>query len=110
MIMRWVMAIFLVAIGFYLLRNNSSRHLAFRRLLFVLFITAGLASLIFRDSWTKLSNFMGVESGTSLLTYMVTFAFIAYVISTYRWKREMENRFIILTREISKLTVKDPHS
>lgn len=101
MIMRWIFAAFLIATGIYLIRGNSSRHLALRRLTFLVFILAGIASLVFAEHWTRLSQFLGVESGTALLTYLVTFAFIASIISNYRWRREQEIRIVELSRKIS---------
>lgn len=101
MIMRWIFATFLVATGIYLIRGNSVRHLAIRRIAFVAFISVGMASLIFADSWTSLSKKLGVENGTALLTYLVTFAFIASVISNYRWRREQEQRIVELARKMA---------
>jgi len=101
MIMRWIFAIFLVIVGFYLLKKSTARHLAIRRILFLLFVFAGLVSLVFQDYWIKISEFLGVESGTALLTYLVTFTFIAYVISSYTWRRELEEKLTALTREIT---------
>lgn len=101
MIMRWIFAGFLIGTGIYLMRGNSSRHLAIRRLTFLVFILAGITSLVFADYWTKVSQFLGVESGTALLTYLVTFAFIASVISNYRWRREQEIRIVELSRRIT---------
>lgn len=99
--MRWIFAIFMIAVGIFLIRSDSSRHLAIRRLLFMLFVFLGLLSLIFQDSWTNLARFLGVESGTALLTYLVTFSFISYVITSFRWKRNLEAKLVQLTREIT---------
>ena len=101
MIMRWIFAIFMVAVGIFLIRSDSTRHLAIRRILFMLFVILGLLSLIFQDSWTNLARLLGVESGTALLTYLVTFSFISYVISSFRWKRKLEAKLVQLTREIA---------
>jgi len=100
MIMRWILASFLVGTGIYLMRGNSVRHLAVRRVVFTLFIVAGFSSLVFAEYWTKFSQILGVESGTSLLTYLITFAFIASTISNYRWRREQEQRIVELTRQM----------
>jgi hypothetical protein len=99
--MRWIFAIFMIGTGIYLLRGNSSRHVAIRRLTFLLFIILGIVSLLFADYWTKVSQFLGVENGTALLTYLVTFAFISNVISNYRWRRFIEQQIVELAREIA---------
>jgi len=101
MIMRWIFAAFLVTTGIYLLKGGSSRHLAIRRLAFLGFVTAGISSLLFVDQWSQLSKALGVSSGTALLTYLVTFAFIASTISNYRWRREQEERIVNLARQVA---------
>lgn len=107
MIMRWIFAIFLVATGFYLLRGGSSRHLAIRRLAFLGFVLAGISSLLFVDQWSQLSRALGVSSGTALLTYLVTFAFISSTISNYRWRREQEERIVELARNVALQNAKN---
>ena len=103
MMMRWIFAIFMIGVGFYLLKKSTARNLAIRRILFVLFVFAGLVSLLFQNYWAKVSEFLGVESGTALLTYLVTFTFIASVISNYAWRRELEEKITTLAREIAIL-------
>ncbi len=103
MIMRWIFAIFMVSVGFYLLNKSTARHIAIRRIMFLLFVLAGLVSLLFQNYWTEVSEFLGVESGTALLTYLVTFAFTATVISNYTWRRELEEKITTLAREITIL-------
>lgn len=105
--MRWAFAIFIVLTGIYLVRVQSTRNTAIRRILFTLFIILGLSSLIFADYWTQISNFFGVESGTSLLTYIVTYTFVFYVISNFKWKREMEIKLANLTRHIALIQFED---
>lgn len=101
MTMRWIFALFLILTGFYLTRGNSTTHLAIRRLSYSFFIFAGLASIIFADSWTKISVALGVENGTALLTYLVTFTFIASIISNSRWRKFQEQRIVDLARKIA---------
>lgn len=101
MTMRWIFATFLILTGIYLIRGNSSRHLAIRRIMFISFILTGLISIIFADSWTTISQKLGVENGTALLTYLVTFAFIGSVISNYRWRKDQESRIVELARKIA---------
>ena len=99
--MRWIFAGFLIATGIYLMRGNSSRHLAIRRLMFLAFAVVGLSILLFGDFWTSVSRSLGVGSSTQLLTYLVTFAFIASTISNYRWRREQEQKIVDLARQIA---------
>jgi len=101
MIMRWIFALFLIATGFYLMRGNSSRHLAIRRMMFFCFVMVGLISLLFQNFWTNISRSLGVNSGTELLTYIVAFGFIASTISNFRWRRDQEKRIVELAREIT---------
>lgn len=101
MTMRLIFAGFLILTGFYLLRGSSTRQLAIRRVAFAMFVFAGIASLVFADLWTQISQSLGVRSGTELLTYLVTFAFISSTISNFRWRRLQEDRVAKLVREIA---------
>jgi K+-sensing histidine kinase KdpD len=69
--------------------------------MFASFMVVGLSILLFADFWTKFSQSLGVGSSTQLLTYLVTFAFIASTISNYRWRREQEQRLVDLARQIA---------
>jgi len=99
--MRWIFAFFLISVGIYLMRGTSLRNLAIRRLLFFGFVMAGFVSLIFANEWTKISSLLGVESGTALLTYLVTFSFIGFVISNFRWRQQHEERIVELARRVA---------
>ena len=101
MIMRWIFAGFLIATGLYLARGKSSRHQAIRRIMFFSFMLVGLSILIFADSWTRFSQFLGVGSSTQLLIYLLTFAFIASTISNFRWRQEQERRIVEIARQIA---------
>lgn len=101
MTMRLIFAGFFIVTGIYLMRGTSSRHLAIRRLMFLGFVLVGLSILLFADFWTKISLSLGVGSSTQLLTYLLTFAFIASTISNYRWRREQEQRIVELARKIT---------
>lgn len=104
MIIRFIFAGFLILVGLYLLRGNSSRHVALRRLMFLSFVLIGISILLFSNFWTELSLFLGVGSSTQLLIYLLTFAFIGSTISNYRWRREQEERVIELARQIALLS------
>lgn len=99
--MRWIFAAFLIATGIYLMWGRSSRHLAIRRLMFLAFILIGISGLMFEEFTSRISQFFGVNSGTELLTYLITFAFIASTISNYRWRREQEQRMVAVVRQIA---------
>lgn len=101
MTMRIIFSFFLISMGIYLMFGNSSRHLAIRRLMFLGFVLMGISTLLFSESWTKFSNFLGVGSSTQLLTYLVTFAFITSTVSNYRWRRENERRLVEISRKIA---------
>lgn len=98
MIIKFTFAVFLVATGLYLILGHTTRHIAVRRVLFGLFIVSGFTSLIFQDVWTRVSNKLGVENGTALLTYLIATSFISYVITSYKWKRQQEDQIVHLAR------------
>lgn len=99
MIMRTLFAIFLISTGFYLVLGQTTKHIAMRRILFLIFVGLGFTSIVFQDLWTNLSTSLGVENGTALLTYLVTFSFISYVISSYKWRRKIESKIVVLVRK-----------
>jgi hypothetical protein len=99
--MKWIFAGFLIATGIYLVRGNTSRHIAIRRLIFTSFILIGISIILFADFWTKLSQSLGVGSSTQLLTYLVTIGFISSTISNYRWRREQEQKLVNLARQVA---------
>jgi hypothetical protein len=101
MIMRFIFAVFMVATGFYLVLGQTTRHIAVRRLLFLLLILLGFISIVFQDFWTRVSAELGVGSGTALLTYLVAFGFISYVITSYKWKRSQEDQIASLARSLA---------
>lgn len=103
MAIRWILAIFFIVIGIYLVLGTTLRHQAIRRLSFVGFVAIGIGSLLFEEYWQQLSEFLGISASSSLLTYLITFAFIFYVIANYKWKRIQEQRIATLTREITLL-------
>jgi hypothetical protein len=107
--MRFIFASFLVATGFYLILGQTTRHIAVRRLLFLLLILLGFVSIVFQNFWTSISIKLGVGNGTALLTYLVAFGFISYVISTYKWKRSQEEKLVILARRLSLDEFKNKH-
>ncbi len=99
--MRLIFSTFLVATGFYLILGQTTRHIAVRRLLFVLLILTGFISIVFQNFWTEISVKLGVGSGTALLTYLVAFSFISYVITSYKWKRAQEDQIASLARSLA---------
>jgi hypothetical protein len=101
MIMRSIFSIFLVLLGFYLVLGQTTRHIAVRRMLFLILILLGFVSIIFQDLWTNISVKLGVENGTALLTYLIAFGFISYVITTYKWKRSQEDQIVALARRLA---------
>jgi hypothetical protein len=110
MMMRFIFATFLVATGFYLILGNTTRHIAVRRLLFLLLILLGFISIVFQNFWTFVSTKLGVGSGTALLTYLVAFGFISYVISSYKWRRALEEKLVIVARQQAIKEFKDKRS
>lgn len=101
MIMRFIFSTFLVATGFYLVLGQTTRHIAVRRILFLIFIVLGFVSIVFQNFWTEVSVRLGVASGTALLTYLIAFSFISYVITSYKWKRAQEDQIAALARKLA---------
>lgn len=101
MIIKWITIFLLLGFGIYLIAGQSSRHIALRRLGFVFFVSLSLINVFFESFIGRISSSLGVGSGTELLVYLTSFAFIGYVVTSYRSRRVLENRVTELARHIA---------
>lgn len=92
-----VLVLVLIGIGGYLLRvNPSARHLAIRRIVFVMALVAGVIVIIWPGVLTALAQAVGVGRGVDFLFYVALVAALLYVVNEYK-------RSILMARANSQL-------
>ena len=97
------------AAAFFLVRSRGARHQAIRRVLLMVFVIAAASSVFVPEYWTKAANLVGVGRGTDLLLYLLVLVFLAFVATTYRRFRSLEEQNTELARALAILQSKAPH-
>lgn len=88
--------------GFLLLRGTpSAGHLAFRRLVALMGMAAGVVSILFPALVTSVANLVGVGRGTDLILYVLVLAFLFVTMGMYQRMSALEERCVILARQVA---------
>jgi len=95
--------------AFYLARSRGARHQAIRRLLLVVFVIAAASSVFVPEWWTKAASLVGIGRGTDLLLYLLVLVFLAFVATTYRRFRHLEDQHTELARALAILQARTSH-
>lgn len=89
-------------IAFYLARaRGTARASAAVKLLFLGFLAFGTWAVLRPDDVSALARLLGVGAGMNLLLYALVVAFAFTTISTYLRFKELEGRYVSLTRVIA---------
>lgn len=96
------------AAAFFLVRSRGARHQAIRRVLLMVFVIAAASSVFVPEWWTRAANLVGIGRGTDLLLYLLVMVFLAFVATTYRRFRQLEEQNTELARAIAILQAKAP--
>jgi hypothetical protein len=96
--------------AFFLARSRGARHQAIRRVLLMVFVMAAASSVFVPEYWTKAANLVGVGRGTDLLLYLLVLVFLAFVATTYRRFRHLEEQNTELARAVAILQAGSPNS
>ena len=107
-ILQIIIVIVIGAAAFFLARSRGARHQAIRRLLLMVFVIAAASSVFVPEWWTKAANLVGVGRGTDLLLYLLVLVFLAFVATTYRRFRHIEDQNTELARAIAILQATRP--
>lgn len=94
--------------AFFLARSQGARHQAIRRLLLMVFVLTAASSVFAPDLWTSAAHLVGVGRGTDLLLYLLVLVFLAFVASTYRRFRHLEDQNTELARTIAIMQARVP--
>lgn len=96
-----ITVLIVAAAAFFSFRGGGARHQAIRRIALLLFIVAIASSVFFPGIWTWLANIVGIGRGADLLLYLMVLVFLAFVASTYRRFRTLQNEITLLARELA---------
>lgn len=92
-----------ILVVLFLRNRNAMRFRAGKKLLFLLFALAAVASVVFPEILTRLAAAVGVGRGTDLLLYAVVVAFFFVAMNTYLKFRDLEARNTKLARKVAIL-------
>ncbi|MFP7695703.1 DUF2304 domain-containing protein [Trueperella sp. LYQ143] len=81
--------------------TQTTRNVALRRLLLLVFVLLAVISIIYPQIMTSVAQFLGVGRGTDLLLYLLVIAFLSYSVVSFRRVNILENRIVDLSRELA---------
>lgn len=110
-LIRSVLLLSLLFLGFVLLRPvKSETHQALRRL-GILALTLGAAvTVLFPGLLNRVAVFMGVEKGINLLVYALVLALFVHLATAWRREAQAERRITQLARAMALSNVRDPQT
>lgn len=97
-----ILVVALAGIAVYLVRSTPSpRHLAIRRLLVLLALTAGVVVVLWPGLLSWLASLVGIGRGADLLFYLAIVAGLIYVVNEYKRSVQLTRANTQLAREIA---------
>jgi hypothetical protein len=103
--MNWIQVLLIAAVLtllVYLLRSRTNaRSKAWVKVGYVLFVAASIYAIIRPDDTTVVANWVGVDRGADLITYMLIIAFAFTTLSTYMRFKDIELKYALLARSIA---------
>ena len=103
------LAVGIVLVVWRVLSGRGQRHMALRRLGFLVFALVAVYSILFPGTWSELAHLVGVGRGTDLILYGLVVAFCGWVFAQYRRMRDLEVRYTKLARRIALDEAPAPH-
>lgn len=91
----------LLAAAYTVRGRRTALSTAIRRVFVIAFFTSGVLVVLFPDLLTTAAHRVGVGRGTDLLLYALCIACVFTTIGTYRRFRELEDRFVGLSRAVA---------
>lgn len=95
------LAVAIVLVVWRVLSGRGQRHMALRRLGFLVFALVAVYSILFPAAWSELAHLVGVGRGTDLILYGLVVAFCGWVVAQYRRTRDLEIRYTKLARRLA---------
>jgi hypothetical protein len=110
--MNWIQALLILsvlALLVYLLRSRrSARSKAWVKVGYVLFVITSVYAILRPDDTTVIANWVGVDRGADLITYMVIIAFAFTTLSTYMRFKDIELKYARLARAVALQSARVP--
>lgn len=83
--------------------SRSHKTKAWKKILLLLLAVFMVVAVLWPDITNKAAKFVGVGRGADLLLYLLTMAFILYVLNNYLHQQEQEDKIFRLARKIAIL-------
>lgn len=110
--MNWIQALLIVsvlALLVYLLRSRgSSRSKAWVKVGYVVFVAVSIYAILRPDDTTVVANWLGVDRGADLITYMLIIAFAFTTLSAYMRFKDIELKYARLARAVALQNARVP--
>lgn len=110
--MNWIQALLIVsvlALLVYLLRSRgSSRSKAWVKVGYVAFVAVSIYAILRPDDTTVVANWLGVDRGADLITYMLIIAFAFTTLSAYMRFKDIELKYARLARAVALQNARAP--
>jgi small membrane protein len=112
--MNWIQGLLIAsifALVIYLVRSRrSAQSQAWVKVVFVLFVLAGVYAVLRPNDTTVVAHWLGVARGTDLMLYALIIAFSFSTLSTYLRFKDLELRYARLARAIALDGAQTPDS
>lgn len=95
-----------ILLVWFLRSRNAASVRALKKVFLVALIAFAMVAVLNPDVTDSLAALLGVGRGADLLLYSVTVAFLFFAMNSYLKNLEMEQRIVVLTREIGLLKQK----
>jgi small membrane protein len=110
--MNWIQALLIVsvlALLVYLLRSRgSARSKAWVKVGYVVFVIGSIYAILRPDDTTVVANWLGVDRGADLITYMLIIAFAFTTLSAYMRFKDIELKYARLARAVALQNARVP--
>jgi hypothetical protein len=92
-----------VILGRFLASPESYRTKAWTKILTILFTLIAAVAVMLPNSVNSVAHLLGVTRGADLIFYILTLAFIFYVLSRYIKDKREAQRFALIVRKVAIL-------
>jgi hypothetical protein len=110
--MNWIQALLIVsvlALLVYLLRSRgNARSKAWVKVGYVVFVIISIYAILRPDDTTVVANWLGVDRGADLITYMLIIAFAFTTLSAYMRFKDIELKYARLARAVALQNARVP--
>jgi small membrane protein len=110
--MNWIQALLIVsvlALLVYLLRSRgNARSKAWVKVGYVVFVIISIYAILRPDDTTIVANWLGVDRGADLITYMLIIAFALTTLSAYMRFKDIELKYARLARAVALQNARVP--